>query len=57
MTKKINLTSAGTDTESGHEGLSSEDDKEKSLAALKIMYERGLIHEGEYKKRIEALNA
>lgn len=44
-----------TDNESGDEGLSGQADKEKSAFALKVMWERGLIDEGTYRKRLKDL--
>lgn len=46
---------AGTDAESGQEGLSGAEDRRKSLYALKILYERGLLPEAEYRRRVAAL--
>ncbi len=48
-----NLTDAGTDMESGDEGLSKEIDDEKSLQALKVMKDRGLISDAEYQARLK----
>lgn len=49
------LTSARTDTEAGNENLSEEDEKEKSIEALKALYARGLIKQEEYESRLEEL--
>lgn len=44
-----------TDAESGIEGLDSAAEVRKSLHALKVMFDRGLIPEAEYRKRVAAL--
>lgn len=49
------LTSAQTDTEAGNEHLDPDEDRAKSIEALKAMYARGLIGESEYKKRLKEL--
>lgn len=48
-------TSAMTDTEAGNEHLDPDEDRKKSIEALETMYARGLVGEGEYKKRLEEL--
>lgn len=47
---------AATDAESGSEGLTAADDRAKSLYALKVMHERGLLPKAEYEARVAALN-
>lgn len=52
---KAIITNASTDTESGTEGLSYEQSIEKDIKTLRIMYEKGLVTEKEYRKRLEEL--
>ncbi|MFM2043716.1 MAG: hypothetical protein RLY86_2292 [Pseudomonadota bacterium] len=40
-----------TDSESGTENLDSNEDRRRSLFALKTMFERGLIPAAEYERR------
>lgn len=54
---KPTLTSAQTDSETGHEGLDEKEDRARSLYALKEMYKRGLIPEAEYQKRLQGLES
>lgn len=44
-----------TDSESSSEGLDKTQDGEKSIYALKSLYERGLIDEADYKARLSEL--
>lgn len=53
--EKANLTTAHTDTETGNEGLSPEENRKKDLAALEIMYARGLVEEATYNARKKEL--
>lgn len=48
---KTRISSPRTDTETGQEHLPPEEDREKSLQALEMMYKRGLINEQEFKQR------
>tara|TARA_B100000745_G_C19924447_1_gene310929 strand:- start:84 stop:275 length:192 start_codon:yes stop_codon:yes gene_type:complete len=48
---KAKLTNAQTDTESGAEGLPPEEEMRRSLDALKVMHQRGLISDQEYETR------
>lgn len=49
------LTDGRTDNESGIEGLSDSEDREKSIKALKDMYKRGLIPKKVYEQRLKDL--
>lgn len=51
----IGAASAGTDAESGAEGLAPDADVEKSLFALRVMRERGLIDEETYQARARSI--
>lgn len=44
-----------TDAESGAEGLSGDEDTRRAAYALKVMFDRGLIPEAEYQRRLAAL--
>lgn len=44
-----------TDAESGTEGLGGDEDARRALYALKAMFDRGLIPEAEYQRRLAAL--
>ena len=57
MSKKdpTSTTNPTTDTEAGVENLSEEEDRAQSIRALKSMYGRGLIPEGEFQKRLKEL--
>lgn len=46
---------AGTDAESGTENPELSEEKRKSLYALKVMFERGLLPKAEYEARRAAL--
>ena len=48
---------AGTDAESGTDGLAPEEDAKKALFALRAMRERGLIDEETYSARVQALTS
>ncbi|HYC02011.1 MAG TPA: hypothetical protein VED40_01885 [Azospirillaceae bacterium] len=48
---------ASADAESGTEGLGASDDRSRSLYALKVMFERGLIPREEYEKRRAVLES
>ena len=54
--KHTRITNAGTDTETGQEGKTPEDERSASLFALKSLYERGLITEEEYRTRVKELD-
>lgn len=46
---------AATDAESGSEGLDRDEDLRKSLYALKVMHERGLMPQAEYEAAVARL--
>lgn len=55
--RKAILTNAQTDTETGTEGLPPEEERERSLDALQVMHQRGLISDDEFEKRKSELNS
>lgn len=50
-------TTAQTDTEAGHEKLPDDQEKARSINALKVMYKSGLIKDSEYQQRLAELEA
>ena len=52
---KAELTTALTDTETGSEGLSKEEDRKKSIQALEAMHAQGLIPEDVFEKKMADL--
>ena len=51
-----NLTTAQTDSESGTEGLTTPQDIERHKAALKALFDKGLMSEAEYEAEISKLS-
>ena len=50
--KKPSVTNSETDSESGLEGVSTDEEKRKHEATLKIMKEKGLISDAEYQRLV-----
>jgi hypothetical protein len=50
---KPTLTSAQTDSESGNERLNKVDEIQKHNQAMKVMLDKGLITENDYKNRLQ----
>ena len=51
----FDLTTAQTDTETGNEKLDGEEDRKRSVQALKTMYAKGLLSDREYQDRLKEL--
>lgn len=51
--QKPSLTNAQTDSETGNEGLSKAQERDKHNKAMKALLDKNLITEEEYRKRVK----
>ena len=51
----FDFTTAETDTETGNQNLPDKQDHKKSIQAITVMYEKGLMKKDEYESRLRDL--
>lgn len=51
----FDFTTAETDTETGNQNLPDKQDHKKSIQAITVMYEKGLMNKDEYESRLREL--